>query len=121
MTDHTDRAREWLCDPTPFDGDDDADIKSLAALLQSIEAETIERCAAWHVEQAEMCRHIAKTTREEWCGSDLSEEDRRANFKYAREHDVLAGIHDRHARGIRALLPPAAAEKTTPQPSEGER
>ena len=62
-----------------------------------------EDAARWHDEQAAGCRNIAQTLRREWCGQDIPAEDRRANFTDAREHEALAGVHERHARAIRAL------------------
>ena len=67
-------------------------------------AEGIEAAARWHEEQALHHYDIASSTRENWTGSDIGEDDRRDNLRYARENDSEAGRHERYAKVIRALV-----------------
>jgi hypothetical protein len=79
----------------------------LRSFAASIRVEGIEAAARWHDEKAAHHRYIAASTRENWTGSDIGEDDLRDNLRYARENDADAALHENHAKAIRRELAPA--------------
>lgn len=63
-----------------------------------------EPAARWHDEIAGGLRCAAEKIRSEWCGADMNETDRRANFADARDHDKRAAFHADCAAALRASL-----------------
>lgn len=113
-TDEADRlVDDFIAFYVPAQFNDKALRRRIAGALSRARAEGIEAAARWHDEQATGQRNIAANIRKDWTGQDIGEADRRDNLRYAREHDVEAGHHDRHAKAIRALIdePPAAASR----------
>jgi hypothetical protein len=79
-----------------------------------------EQAACWHDEMANNLRVRAADTRLNWCGLDISDDDRRANYADARNDDVHAAWHAGCAQALRSMRYRTDVHDLTPLRSDDD-